>query len=140
MSFLYRRNMAGGNYPPEKRVMTIAVSQTLKRGDVVILASGAITKAGDAAARIVGVMDEDIKTDSSNKGLASVQIATPTQIWRGTASASASALVLDGTRSYDLNASQQVNVADTTGGSLQILGTVDSNLDVEVQFTSCVFA
>jgi hypothetical protein len=69
-----------------------------------------------------------------------VQLAMPTQVWRATASADATSYVLDGTASYDLTSAQLVNVADTTGGSLQIVALGDSNTDVYIQFASCFFA
>lgn len=141
MTWVYRRNMAGGNYPPVKREMTVAVSQTLVRGDIVVLSgtTGHVAKAGDGTALVVGVMDEAVTTNASTTQTAVVQIATPSQVWRGTADANASGGVLNGTRTYDMDADGDLDFADTAGGSIQIIGTVDSNTDVEIQFTACVF-
>ena len=89
MPFTYRRNMAGGNYPPEIRVMTVAANQTLVRGDAVSLSSGNVTKTGATAGRIAGIMAEAVTTGSGVTAEAQVRVITPSQVWRGTANANA---------------------------------------------------
>lgn len=134
------KNFDGDNSVPSLGDFPIADSQTLKVGDVVVLASGKLTKAGDGTARVAGVMAQAITTGSSAGGpLARVYIVTPSQVWRGKSSAAATSVVL-GARTLDLNASQQVNVADSTGGCILVLATGATTSDVDVQFTNCEFA
>lgn len=138
-NFEYAYNLAGGNYPPVVRKLPVAASQTLVYGDAVVMSSGQIAKAGDGSGTIVGVVAEDSASAAAGT-LVEVHIAQATQVWRATASADASALVLDGTATYDLTAAQLVNVADTTGGSLQIVDIdADDNTAIYVQFMSPFF-
>lgn len=136
--FVY--DASGRNSVPGKGFFPVAASQTLKVGDVVNLSSGRVAKAGDGTGRIVGVMTQD-STNATAGTLVEVAIAQPYFVYKGKSSADASALVLNGTRTYDLNASQQLNTADTTGGSLAIVGLQPGggNTDVQVVFTQCVF-
>lgn len=139
MAFEFAYDMRPGNLTPIKHKLPVAATQTLVAGDAVVMSSGRVVKGGDGAGRVVGVMAQD--SDGAAAGtLVDVWIVAPSQVWRGVASADASALVRDGERAYDLNASNEVNIADTTGGSLQIVGIGDSNTEVLVQFTSCFYA
>ena len=136
-TFLY--NMDGSNRPPIVRNMGIANNQTLVRGDIVDLSGGLVAKAGTATGRVLGVMAEAITTLTAAAS-AQVYIAQPSQVWQQTASANVTSLVLDGMRTYDLNAAGNLNTTDTTGGSLQIVGVSSPNTEAEVTFSACVFA
>lgn len=132
-SFAY--SILGNNDVPQIMSFPVAASQTLKVGDVVILSSGQVTKAGNGTGRILGVMAQDSTSATANT-LVRVYVSRPGLVWKMTASADATSHVLTSTRTYDLNSSQQVNVADTTGGSLWPVALGDANTVVYVVFTT----
>lgn len=138
-NFSFAYNLNGTNYPPTTRKLPVAASQTIVSGDALVMSSGQLAKAGDGSGTVVGVAAQD--SDGAAAGtLIEVQLVQPSQVWRAVASADATSNVLDGTATYDLNAAQAVNIADTTGGSLQIIDIDASvNTDIYVQFTSCFF-
>jgi hypothetical protein len=128
------------NKPPRIEQLPVAASQDISKGDVLVLSSGNVALAGDGTGEVVGVAAED-SSNAAAGTLVEVYIAQPSQVWEVAASADASSAVRDGTATYDLNASQQVNVADTTGGSLQIVGVDDGdNTVAHVQFTVCYYS
>lgn len=137
MNWAFKKDLSGAEATPAYQYVPIADSQTLVAGDVVVLSSGKATKAGNGTGRVLGVMAENITTGASAGGpLAKIWVTNPNQIWRGTASADATSHVLGG-RTYDLNASQQVNVGDTTGGCIQIVSLVEGvTTSVDVVFTA----
>jgi hypothetical protein len=139
-NFEYAYDMAPGNFAPVIRELPVAASQTLVVGDAVIMSSGQIAKAGAAAGEIVGVMAQD--SASADAGtLVKVQVAMPSQVWRATATADATSVVRDGTATYDLTAAQLVDVADTTGGSLEIVDiNPDTNTAIYIQFKTCFYS
>ena len=140
MSFTFRRNQNGSNITPQRGRFPVGASQDLKLGDLVVWHNNRVQKAGTPLGRVMGVMAD--ASDSVSAGtLVDVDIVTPSQVWRGTASAAATSHVNNNTRSYDINAAQQVNLADTTGGSIQIVGIdEDTNTAIDVQFTECYWA
>lgn len=134
-NFTFAYDLGGGNQVPVAKKFPVAASQTLKKGDAVILSSGQLAKAGDGTGRVLGVMAQD--SDGAAAGTeVLVYVAQPNFVWKATASADATNHVL-ASRAYDLNASQQVNVADTTGGCIQIVELGDSTTDIRIQFTAC---
>ena len=137
-SFKFVRNQAGGNFPPLRIMLPVNASETLKYGDAVSLnTDGKITRAATATSRFLGVMAQD-SNNAAGGALVNVFIAMPFHVWRASASADASTHVNNGTRSYDINATQQVDVADTTGGVIQIVDIDESsNTTVDIQFTAC---
>lgn len=138
-AFKFVRNMDGTNAVPAITTVPVAATQTLVVGDVVALSSGKAAKAvGGGIGRVLGIMAED-STSAAEGTMVRIYVVTPSQEWRGVASADASALTL-GTRTYDLSSSLTVDVADTTGGCIQINRVGTSNTDVYVQFTACVYA
>lgn len=132
-------NLGGGNQPPVVMKLPVAAAQTIVVGDVLVMSSGLVAKGGAAIGEIVGVAAQN--SDGATAGtLIEVEIAIPWHVWRMVATADATSYVRDGTETYDLNSSQQVNVADTTGGSLQIIALDPaSNTIVYVQFMSCFY-
>jgi hypothetical protein len=139
-NFDFVKNLSGANVAPTIMQLPVADSQTLKMGDAVVLSSNKIQKASTSFGECIGIMAEDITTGSSAGGpLADVWIVTPSQLWRATASADATSHVL-GVATYDLNSSQVVNVADTTGGCIQIVALNDSPTDILIRFDVCALA
>lgn len=137
-AFEFASALASNDITPALRDYPVAASQSLREGDAVRLVSGQVTKGGDGFGRALGVMAQDSINAAAGTRVR-VRIGLTFQIWRAKASADASALVNNGTRTYDLNASQQVNIADTTGGCIQIVGIGPTNTDVYVAFTSTEF-
>lgn len=131
--FAYSIN--AGNDVPVVQKFPVAATQTLVTGDVVVLSSGQVTKAGNGTGRVLGVMAQDSSSAAANT-LVSVYVSRPGLVWKMTASADATSHILTSTRTYDLNASQQVNVADTTGGSLWPVALGSANTTVYVVFTT----
>lgn len=139
-NFEYVKNLNGSNMPPAIIQLPVADSQTLVRGDAVVLSSNKIQKGSTSFGSCIGIMAEDITTGSSAGGpLADVYVVTPSQLWRATASGDATSHVL-GAATYDLNSSQVVNVSDTSGGSIQIVALKDSTTDILVRFDVCDLA
>lgn len=139
MNFKFAFNLGGGNLTPARHKLPVAATQTLVRGDALVMSSGRVAKAGAASGVVVGIMAQD--SDGAAGGtLVEVDIVTPEQVWEATATADATAVVLNGTLTYDLTAAQLVDVADTTGGSLTIVGLKDSVTNIFVQFTACFFS
>lgn len=138
-NFEFAYSLAGGNFPPVLRKLPVAASQTIAKGDALIMSSGKVAKGGAAIGEVVGVAAQ--ASDGAAAGtLIEVEIAMPWQVWRATASADATSVVLNGTETYDLTSAQVVDVADTTGGSLQIVDIDASvNTAIYVQFMSCFF-
>ena len=131
-------NLDGNNAVPAVRYFPVAASQTLLVGDVVVISSNKVTKAGAATGRVLGVMAQDSASASAGT-LVAVYVARPTQLWRMTATADATSYVL-GSRTFDLNSSQLVDVADTTGGSIYIESLVPgSTTSILVSFTTTDF-
>lgn len=134
-NFKFVENLDGQNSVPVIRSLPVATTQTLVVGDAVVLSSGQVAKASTTFGRCLGVMAEASASQTAGT-LVRVYVTTPTQVWRAVATADASSHVL-AARTYDLNSSQQVNVSDTSGGSIQIIKTDSSVTDVLIQFTEC---
>lgn len=128
-------SIIANNDVPVVMKFPVAASQTLVTGDVVILSSGQVTKAGNGTGRILGVMAQDSSSAAANT-LVSVYVSRPGLVWKMTASADATSHVLTSTRTYDLTSAQLVNVADTTGGSLWPVALGSSTTIVYVIFTT----
>ena len=136
-AFEFAQSYNGENSVPALAQFPVAASQSLKVGDPVKLNSKQVTKGGDGFGRALGVMAQDAASLPSDT-MVWVYVAQPNQVWKATASADASSHVLNG-RTYDLNSSLQVNVADTTGGCMQIVRLGAAVTDVYVAFTATEF-
>jgi len=138
-NFEYAFSMLGEVAPPIIRKLPVAASQTLVAGDAVVMSSGKVAKAGGGAGTIVGVMAQASASATAGT-LVEVQICHRAQVWRAVATADATSVVLNGTATYDLTSAQLVDVADTTGGSLQVIGLQDgSTTEIYIQFRTCFF-
>lgn len=134
-NFVFKKSLVGGNEVPVVKKFPVAASQTLVVGDLVVLSSGQVAKAGASTATVLGVMAQD-SDGATAATLVDVYVCQPGQLWAATADADASSAVLAG-KAYDINASTQtVDVGDSTNGCIQIVETVDSNTDVRIVFTS----
>jgi DNA-binding beta-propeller fold protein YncE len=140
-NFEFAYSLAGGNLPPVVRKLKVAASQDLKYGDAVNMSSSQLVKAGNGTGRPVGIMAQDAAELAANT-LVEVHIIMPWHVWRATASADATSNVLNGERGYDLSdTTQTVNLADTSGGSVQIIDIdADTNTSVYIQFMTPFFA
>ena len=137
--FEFHQNMGGSGAPPVVLELPVAASQALLLGDAVVLSSGQVAKAGDGTGRLLGIMAQNSASQAAGT-LVEVYAARPEHVWRATASADASALVLNGGRAFDLTATTQtINIADTTGGCVQILALNGSTTAILVNFTAVVY-
>lgn len=138
-NFEFAYSLGGGNFPPVIRKLPVAATQTIVVGDLLVMSSGKVAKGGTGVGEIVGVAAEASASQAAGT-LIEVELAMPWQVWRATATADATSVVRDGTETYDINSSQVVDVADTTGGSLQIID-IDAavNTAIFIQFMSCFY-
>lgn len=138
-NFEYAYSLAGGNFSPVIRKLPVAATQTIVVGDALIMSSGQLAKGGAAIGEVVGIAAEASASQAAGT-LIEVEIVMPWQVWRAVATADATSVVLNGTETFDLTAAQLVDVADTTGGSLQIIGMDPASVtEIYVQFMSCFF-
>lgn len=139
-NFEFAYDMSGNNRAPVRMKLPVAATQTIVAGDALVWSSGKLAKAGATFGSVVAVAAQN--SDGAAAGtLIEVEIPMPWQVWRATASADATSNVNDGTATYDLTSAQVVNLADTTGGSIQIVDTdPNDNTRVYIQFAVCYFA
>jgi hypothetical protein len=132
-NFEFAMNFNGGNFPPVVRDLPVAATQTLVKGDLVVLSGGKVAKAGTSVTGILGVMAED--SDGAAAGtMVAVYLARPGHVWRATADADATSHVLAAI-AYDINSDQTVDVGDNSNGALSIVGLVgESTTRVYVMF------
>lgn len=136
-AYEFAQSLNGENSVPAIAEFPVAATQTLKVGDPVKLSSGQVVKGGDGFGRALGVMAQDAASLTAGTKV-KVYVAQTNQVWKATASADATSHVLVA-RTYDLNASVAVNVADTTGGCIQIVRLGGSVTEVYVAFTATEF-
>ena len=132
-NFVFIRNMDGSNNPPAIAYVPVAASQTLVVGDAVQLSSGQIIKGNNGFGSCTGVMAQASTTQAANT-LVAVFVTKKSQLWNAVASADATNYILV-SNAYDLTSGQTVNVADTTGGSIQIFSLYGSTTSILIQFT-----
>ena len=133
--FEFRRSLSGGNEVPVVQKLPVAATQTLLVGDLVVLSSGKVAKAGASTGTVLGVMAQDAASLAEGT-LVSVYICQPGQVWRATADADATSHVL-AAKTYDINpTTQTVDVGDASNGCIQILKLNDTTTDVDIVFTS----
>lgn len=138
-NFEFVKTMAGGNEPPITVKLPVAATQTIVKGDALIWSSGKLAKGSTGFDQCVGIAAQDSASAAAGT-LIEVEIVLPHHVYRAVASAAATAIVRDGTRSYDLTSAQLVNIADTTGGSIQAIDIdPDDATIIYVQFTSCYY-
>ncbi|MFN8530188.1 MAG: hypothetical protein U0670_16435 [Anaerolineae bacterium] len=136
-SFEYAYTLTSADGVPAVHDFPVAASQTLKAGDLVELSSGQVIKSTGSTANPLGVMAQTISGAAAGT-LIRVYPILPGQVWRATASASASSVVL-GSRKYDITSAQLVDVADSTNGSILIVKLGHGVNEVYVTFTRSAF-
>ena len=138
-NFTFVKSLDGANRRPVTMKLPVAASQTLVDGDALYFSSGKLAKAGNGN-KIAAICRQTSTTQAAGT-LIEVEIVQSHHVWKATASADATNYLLDGTDTYDLNASQQVNVADTTGGGMRIIELPDASdlTVVYVQITNPFF-
>jgi hypothetical protein len=122
-NFEFAYSLLGGNYPPVKRKLPVAATQTLVVGDALYFSSGKLAKAGDG--NVIAAICAQDAASLAEGTLIEVEIVQPHHVWKAVASADASSYVLNGTSAYDLTSAQLVNLADTTGGGIRIIAQPD---------------
>ncbi len=136
--FVFVRNVDGSNNPPAIAKFPVATTQTLVAGDAVVLSSGQLIKASTSCASVSGVMAQDSTTQAAGT-LVSIFVTKRSQVWAAAADADATTYVLK-SQTQDISSGQVVVVADTSGGSLQILGLGATTTDVYINFCVNDFA
>jgi len=112
------------------REFPVNASQTIERGDIVVLSSAKASIAGDAAAAgtVLGVSDTDIVTTASPATTDVIKVdVNPASIYRMKFSGSATPAI--GAK-YDLATAAYIfDTDDTTDGYIQVVGNVDTDAD-----------
>lgn len=105
----------------------VAANQTIHRGDIVVLDTGKVKIAADAASAgtVVGVSDSDIVTGGAPTADDVILVdVNPASIFRSSYIGSATPAI--GVK-YDMGAAAyQFDSDDTTGGYIQVIGNVDT--------------
>lgn len=126
--FAYSLSGNNADVPPV-RDLTVTTSQTIEVGDLVIQASGLVSKAGDAAASIIGIAYEAVTSAAAGSKIR-VGLLDEHHVIRGTADADATNLV-GVNKTVDINATTQtLDVGDTSAGCLMVVALGDSTTDV----------
>lgn len=132
-NFTFIRNLDGSNNPPAQTLVPVAASQTLVPGDAVSLSSGQAVKASTTFGDCEGIVEQVATTLAANT-LILISVTKKSQLWAAVATGDATSHILTA-NTFDLNSSQQVNVSDTSGGSIQIFQLFGSTTAVLIQFT-----
>ncbi len=126
---------------PIYRTFPVNASQTIRSGDVVVLATAKASIAADAAAAgtVLGMSGSDIVTTASPTAADTILVdVNPNSIFRMQYIGSATPAI--GAK-YDMGAAAyQFDADDTTGGYIQVVGNVDTtNKFADVILTNRVF-
>ena len=125
--FEFAYNLNGGNDRPTAYKLPVTGSTAFKRGDLVVLSSGRLTKAAAGASAFTGVMAEDVPSTAANDDLYAVYILQSGQAWRCSADAATQAGNL-GVKTINIVDENTIDATPATGGQLVLLekGQVDS--------------
>lgn len=109
---------------PIYRYFPVNDSQTIYAGDIVILSNGKASIGADAATAVLGVSNTDIvTTTAAATDIIAVDI-NPASIYEISYTGTGTPAI--GTK-YDMGtAAYEFDVADTTGGYIQVVGNVDT--------------
>ena len=109
-----------GNRVP--KVVTLEAEDNLetKVGTLLVLSGGQVLEAGNGAAEIIGIAMEDSGGEMDDADPIKVALIAPGMVIRGTADEDASALQGFTNKTCDLNATGDLDVADTAGGCLSV--------------------
>ena len=109
---------------PIYRYFPVNDSQTIYAGDIVILSNGKVSIGADAATAVLGVSNTDIvTTTAAATDIIAVDI-NPASIYEISYTGTGTPAI--GTK-YDMGtAAYEFDVADTSGGYIQVVGNVDT--------------
>lgn len=107
------------------RRFPVAANQTIYRGDIVILDTGAAKIGTDGATAVLGVSDTDIVTGAQVGADDTIFVdINPASIYRSSYTGSATPVI--GVK-YDMGAAAyQFDSDDTTDGYIQVVGNIDT--------------
>ena len=107
------------------RRFPVAANQTIYRGDIVILDTGAAKIGTDGATAVLGVSDTDIVTGAQVGADDTIFVdINPASIYRSSYTGSATPVI--GVK-YDMGtAAYQFDSDDTTDGYIQVVGNIDT--------------
>jgi hypothetical protein len=96
-------------------------------GDLVVLASGQLTKAANTVSTVTAVLQE-ARTTGSDGDLMKAAIITKSQVWRCSIDAATYSASIC-TRTQDIASSRLLDANDATNGSLVVIDVVDDPHD-----------
>lgn len=123
------------------REFPVNASQTIERGDIVVLATNKASIAADAAAAgtVLGVSDTDIETTASPAATDVIKVdVNPASIYRMKYTGAGTVAIGN---KYDLStAAYAFDSADTTDGWIQVVGNIDTDaMEADVILCNRVF-
>lgn len=125
---------------PIYREFPVNDTQTIYEGDIVVLATNKVSIAADAAAAgtVLGVAASSIVTTTATAADVIKVDINPASIYRSTYTGTATPGIGN---KYDMGtAAYQFDSDDTTGGYIQIIGSIDStNKEADVILTNRVY-
>lgn len=104
---------------PVERDFPVSGTGTFSAGDLVVLSSGKLTKAGNTVNTVAAVMQET-RTTGADGDLMRAAILTNQQVWRCSFDAATYSASI-GTRTQDIVSSRLLDADDATGGSLALV-------------------
>ena len=123
---LYAVGSLNGTSPIYKKIL-VNDTQTIYKGDIIVLDTGKASIAADAASAgtVLGVAAEDIVTTTADSDDYIMYDANPATIYRAAFDGTGTPVI--GTK-YDMyTAAYVMDVADTTGGYIQVVGEFDGS-------------
>lgn len=112
---------------PVVRDFEVDGTGTYSVGDLVVLASGQLTKAANTVSTVSAVLQET-RTTGSDGDLMKAAIITSAQVWRCSMDAATYSASI-GTRTQDIASSRLLDANDAANGSLVVLDVVDDPHD-----------
>lgn len=112
---------------PVVRDFEVDGTGTFSVGDVVVLASGQLTKAANTVSTVTAVMQET-RTTGADGDLMKAAIVTRAQVWRCSIDAATYSASI-GTRTQDIASSRLIDANDATNGSLVVIDVTDDPHD-----------
>ncbi|MCU7521934.1 MAG: hypothetical protein HF312_17095 [Ignavibacteria bacterium] len=122
--------------PNEVRVK-IAASQTILAGDLISITSGKGVKAGAAATGILGIATQDITTGTTVTDADAILVIAINErsVVRMSYVGTTKTSLVDTDMyltAFDIDANQNINLDDTTGGAMLVVGYNNTNKTADV--------
>lgn len=119
MGFEFAYNLNGANSTPVERPMATD-GGTYKRGDLMVLSSGLLTKCAANAALFTAVMAEDVPAAAVSGDIYNAYVLQPGQVWRCSADAATQAGNV-GVATINIADENTIDATPATGGHLVLV-------------------